>query len=154
MVTTRHKRSVPLKPKTKKRISGTRTLGLTARRHDQLVREVRSGFSYKNLTNLEKETGLSHESIAAFVAISPRTLARRRHTGKLRPDESDRVLRASRIFELALDLFEGDVDDVRAWLETGNPAMAGETPLAFASTDVGAREVERVIGRLQHGVFG
>ncbi len=135
------------------RIPGTRTLGVNVRRKHSLVRKVRAGLGFRHLVNLEKRSGLTRERIAQFVSIPKRTLARRQRDGQLSPEESDRLLRASRIFELTLDLFEGDVDEARRWLQTPNPALGGDSPLAFSSTDVGAREVEHLIGRLEHGVF-
>jgi len=135
------------------RITGVRTLGLRTRRADELVRKVQAGFAFAQLANLEKESGLSRERLAEFVAIPIRTLVRRQSTGQLNAVESDRVLRAARIFELAVNLFEGNADEARDWLQTPNPALGGDSPLAFASTDVGAREVEKLIGRLEHGVF-
>ena len=91
--------------------------------------------------------------VARFVAIPQRTLTRRQNDGRLGPDESDRVLRASRIFDLAVDLFEGDVAGARQWLQARQPGLGGEVPIEFASTEVGAREVENLIGRLEHGVI-
>lgn len=41
----------------------------------------------------------------------------------------------------------------RAWLSTPAPALANRTPVEVAATDVGAREVESLIDRLEHGVF-
>jgi putative toxin-antitoxin system antitoxin component (TIGR02293 family) len=96
---------------------------------------------------------LPWEKIARFVAIPQRTLSRRQSEGKLQPDESDRVWRASAIFDMAVDLFEGDVAAARQWLQAPQSALGGEMPLDFASTEVGAREVENLIGRLEHGVF-
>jgi putative toxin-antitoxin system antitoxin component (TIGR02293 family) len=135
------------------RILGTQVLGLKVRRTDELVRKVQSGFRFQQLTNLEKRSGLTRERIARFVAIPARTLARRQNEGRLNPEESDRVLRASRLFELATDLFDGSMEEARRWLQTPNIALGGASPLEFASTDVGAREVENLIGRLEHGVF-
>jgi putative toxin-antitoxin system antitoxin component (TIGR02293 family) len=82
-----------------------------------------------------------------------RTLARRQSEGKLRPDESDRLFRASALFEKAIDLFEGDVTAAGRWLQAPQEALSNRTPLELASTDVGAREVENLILRLEHGVF-
>jgi uncharacterized protein (DUF2384 family) len=31
--------------------------------------------------------------------------------------------------------------------------FAGSTPLAYSATELGAREVETLIGQLEHGVF-
>jgi uncharacterized protein (DUF2384 family) len=39
------------------------------------------------------------------------------------------------------------------WLRSPNRALGGESPLALSKTEVGAREVENLIGRLEHGVF-
>lgn len=39
------------------------------------------------------------------------------------------------------------------WLQTPQPGLADQQPLAFARTEIGARAVEDLIGRLEHGVF-
>lgn len=134
-------------------VRGARGLDISAEDAVTMVRRVRAGFPYKSLSKLQKDTQLPWAAISRFVAIPPRTLARRQTQGRLRPDESGRVLRARVIFDLALQLFEGDADAARKWLQTPQIALCGETPLDFSSTDLGAREVEKIIGRLEHGVF-
>jgi putative toxin-antitoxin system antitoxin component (TIGR02293 family) len=119
----------------------------------QAVRRVRAGFHYQVLIRFQETSGLSWKEISGFVGIPQRTMTRRQQQGKLQPDESDRVLRATRIFDLAVELFEGDVPAARKWLGTNQSALGGETPLEFASTEVGARVVESLMGRLAHGVF-
>jgi len=71
----------------------------------------------------------------------------------LTPHESERLLRLALVFEKTVDLFEGNADAARDWLNTSNKALAGESPLAMVETEIGAREVEDLIGRLEHGVF-
>jgi putative toxin-antitoxin system antitoxin component (TIGR02293 family) len=119
----------------------------------QIVKLVRAGFPYKRLATFQKATKLPWADVSRFVAIPTRTLTRRQSEGKLQPDESDRVWRAVTIFDKAVELFEGDDAAARKWLQSPQPALGGETPLDFASTEVGAREVEHLIGRLEHGVF-
>jgi putative toxin-antitoxin system antitoxin component (TIGR02293 family) len=113
---------------------------------------VAAGLPYATVTNLQAALGVSLAELSDLVMIQLRTLMRRREAGRLEADESDRVLRAARIFGRARGLFAGDEEKARTWLRTGNRALGGETPLAFARTEVGAREVEAVIGRLEHGV--
>jgi putative toxin-antitoxin system antitoxin component (TIGR02293 family) len=113
---------------------------------------VAAGLPYATVTTLQTALGLTLAELADLVMIQLRTLTRRRDAGRLEADESDRVLRAARIFARASGLFAGDEEKARTWLRTGNRALGGETPLAFARTEVGAREVEAVIGRLEHGV--
>jgi putative toxin-antitoxin system antitoxin component (TIGR02293 family) len=131
---------------------GVRTLAIGAADSRGIVRLVRAGFPFSRLARLQKATALPWEKVACFIGMPQRTLTRRRSEGRLRPDESDRVWRASAIFDLAVDLFEGDAAAARQWLETPQPGLGGEVPLEFASTEVGAREVEDLIGRLEHGV--
>jgi uncharacterized protein (DUF2384 family) len=50
-------------------------------------------------------------------------------------------------------LFKGERDAAVEWLTAAQPALAGAVPLDFARTDLGAQEVERLVGRLEHGVF-
>lgn len=141
-----------LKAKTAQRRAGEQMLGLDTGDPVQIVRQIRHGFPYSRLARLQKLTQLPLEQIARFVGIPQRTLTRRATEGRLRPDESDRVLRAARVFEMAVKLFEGDVPAAKQWLETPQPGLDDEVPLEFASTDIGAREVENLIGRLEHGV--
>jgi putative toxin-antitoxin system antitoxin component (TIGR02293 family) len=58
----------------------------------------------------------------------------------------------TRVYRLALDLFESDRNAAVAWLSRPNRALNGKTPLRLATTEVGAREVERLVTRLEHGV--
>ena len=59
----------------------------------------------------------------------------------------------SRVFGKALELFEGDFAGARQWLASPQPGLRGERPILLANTDVGAREVEALIARLEHGVL-
>jgi putative toxin-antitoxin system antitoxin component (TIGR02293 family) len=130
-----------------------RSLGFAAHDAVQLVRLVREGFPFSRLARFQKATALSWENIARFVQIPQRTHNRRQSVGRLLPDESDRVLRASTVFDMAVELFEGDADAATQWLQTPQRGLGGQIPLEFASTDVGAREVENLIGRLEHGII-
>lgn len=129
------------------------SLGLAAGSTQQLIRELRRGLSYRALEFLSGESGIPVHDIAVIIGIPERTLARRKATGRLAADESERLLRISRIFELAVGLFTGDAGGAVAWLRTPRPALGGHTPLEYAATEVGAREVENLIGQLEHGVF-
>lgn len=129
------------------------SLGLAATSPGELIRQVERGFSFKALRQLESYSGLAVSVIASVVGIPERTLARRRAAGKLKPEESERLLRVSTVFEKAVELFEGDVPAAVRWLSTPKKAFDDQSPLAYARTELGAREVENLIGRLEHGVF-
>jgi len=127
-------------------------LGLEPADNAALVARVEEGFLYWALERLRSNVGLSREALADLVQIKPRTLDRRKG-GRLRPEESDRLLRAARVFGGTIALFEGDADAARTWLSSPQRALGGTVPLEMARTEVGAREVESLVGRLEHGVF-
>ena len=128
-------------------------LGLKALETRELLGRVEAGFKYSTFERFQRNLDLSIEELANLVQIKRRTLARRREAGRLTTEESDRLLRTSRVFGKALALFEGDIDAARTWLSTPALALASRTPQDIATTEVGAREVEDLIGRLEHGVF-
>jgi putative toxin-antitoxin system antitoxin component (TIGR02293 family) len=129
------------------------SLGVETEDALELIGMVRRGLSFRRLREFQRQSGLTMSRIASVTRIPSRTLSRRQESGRLEPDESDRLFRISRIFDLAVDLFEGDADAAREWLETPLRALGDEVPLDLASTDAGAREVESLITRLDHGVF-
>lgn len=127
-------------------------LGLPARSTIKLVAKIDDGFPYSVFDHFQRETGFPAVTLAELIQVPVRTLHRRRAERRFSPEESDRLLRAARIAFLARRLFEGNMAEARQWLADPQPALQGATPLAFARTDVGAREVEALIGRLEHGV--
>ena len=131
----------------------TRLLGLKASDAFELRERVEEGLPYSALERFQRNVSLPMAEITELVQIPPRTLTRRKASGRLHTDESDRLVRASRVVGRALDLFEGDLAAAKAWLSSPQHALAGATPLAMARTGVGAREVESLVGRLEHGVF-
>jgi putative toxin-antitoxin system antitoxin component (TIGR02293 family) len=128
------------------------SLGLSASNSAELIQQVERGFSFKTLHTLESRSGLPGAALAGLVGIPERTLARRRSKGRFTPEESERLLRLGTVFEQAVELFEGDNAAALRWLTAPRKALEGKTPLAYARTELGAREVEDLMGRLEHGV--
>lgn len=129
------------------------TVGLRSNNLRNVLQRIAAGLPYKAVESLQTKSGLRLADVARVTGIPLRTMARRKEKGKLNPVESERLLRLTFLFEQAVDLFEGEVDAARDWLETPNKGLGGETPLRLAETEIGAREVENLIGRLEHGVF-
>lgn len=129
------------------------SLGLRAANTGDLIRQLEKGLPFRALGSLEAASGLPPAEIAAVIGIPERTLARRKAAGRLSPDESERLLRVASLFEKAVQLFEGDVAGAVRWLTSPKRALGERTPLVYSRSEVGAREVEALIGRMEHGVF-
>jgi len=127
-------------------------LGLRPCDTPTLLRRVGEGLTYDAFEHLALNTALPREDLIALVQIPARTLSRRKDEGRFRPAESDRLVRATRVFARAIALFEGDAEHARKWFVEPRTALGGASPLVYAATDAGAREVEDLIGRLEHGI--
>jgi putative toxin-antitoxin system antitoxin component (TIGR02293 family) len=115
---------------------------------------VERGFPAEVALELGYRLGISQDKLSAIVQIPKRTLHRRiQEKEPLKQDESERVWRLFRLYQRAVDVFENEVR-AREWFASHPRALGGETPLEFAQTEPGAREVENLLGRIEHGVFG
>lgn len=128
-------------------------LGMEPRPVSELLEAVQQGFSYRAYDHFQQVVQLPAKDVAALLEIPPTTLVRRKASGQLGKNESERLLRFSRLFAAAIELFEGDVVAARRWLQTPAPALNRVAPLEMARTELGAREVEKLIERLEEGVY-
>ena len=145
-------RPSPSRQSVRFRLHGS-SLGLTAANSADLIRQLERGFSFRTLQVFASRSGLALSRLSSVIGIPERTLARRKASGKLSLEESERLLRLASVFEDAVDLFEGDVPAAMNWLSTPRKALGDRPPLTYARTEPGAREVENLIGRLEHGIF-
>jgi putative toxin-antitoxin system antitoxin component (TIGR02293 family) len=123
-----------------------------AKHPTELIRKIQKGLRFSELETLQNSIDLPFEQLAAKLAISRSTLQRRKATGRLSPDESDKVIRYSRLVQQAADFFS-DIGKARAWLKHPQYGLGGAVPLDYARTEAGAREVENLLGRMKYGVY-
>jgi putative toxin-antitoxin system antitoxin component (TIGR02293 family) len=116
------------------------------------ISQIKSGLPVKVFFALKGQLNISAQELAHIVGIAPRTLLRRKQEGRLQKEESERVVRLQRLFEKALDVFE-DRAAAQSWFNSPQLALSGKTPLDYADTELGAREVENLLSRIEHGVF-
>jgi putative toxin-antitoxin system antitoxin component (TIGR02293 family) len=128
-------------------------LGMKTTSLPALLREVEKGLPYRAYERFATVLGATADDLLRLVGIPRRTLVRRKAEGRFSSDESDRLLRAARVFGRALDLFDGDRDAALEWLSEPQIALGGSVPLDVARTEVGAHEVELLALRIEHGVY-
>ncbi len=128
-------------------------LGMKTLETKKLQREIEKGFSIHVLDHLRRSMTIPLAELTDLMQINYRTLNRRKASGRLNSDESDRALRVSRLFGRCLELFEGDQKAARHWFMSSQKALGNVSPAMRAKTEFGALEVERLVGRLEHGAF-
>ncbi|MDT0632938.1 type II RES/Xre toxin-antitoxin system antitoxin [Rubrivirga litoralis] len=125
---------------------------LAAGSPSELVAAVRDGLPAERFDALRDVLGVPSAELAAVLRLSPSTLRRRRERGHFDELESDRLVRLAHVVVRAVEVMESE-RDARAWLTSPSHALGGEAPLDYASVGTGAREVERLLTRIEHGVF-
>lgn len=137
------------------RISATDTLHfpeLDAADTSQLIEAIHEGLPAERFDALQAALGIPAGDLAGILSISPSTLSRRRRRGFFDRDESERLVRIGSLVLRAVEVLE-TLEHARTWLTAPVRALGGQVPLHYASVEPGAREVERLLGRLEHGVF-
>jgi putative toxin-antitoxin system antitoxin component (TIGR02293 family) len=96
--------------------------------------------------------GYSDEEIWRLV-VPRRTLARRQAANEpLTIEETDKALRLERIALNAERVF-GDSAKAYRWLRKPKRALNDATPVDFLASEVGARIVDDMLLRIEHGIF-
>lgn len=119
----------------------------------KMLAKIRGGLHFRAVKFLEVGLAATQKEIAQVLTIPQSTLTRRKAEGRLHGGESDRAVRFAQLKDSALALMQGNNDAAIAWLRTPLDILGGETPLQHATTELGARDVEDLIGRIRHGVF-
>jgi len=133
-------------------LGGQKALGVPPPTLDQLRGLLEEGLPYATVETVRDTLGLSRPEVLAVLAITDRTLIRRKKEHRLQASESDRLFRLARVASLALDVLE-DREKVRRWMHKPNRALGGEVPLQLLATDIGARQVEELLHRIDYGLF-
>ncbi|MGH9610522.1 MAG: type II RES/Xre toxin-antitoxin system antitoxin [Bryobacteraceae bacterium] len=134
-------------------LGGRKVLGKTVKKPDDLAQLIRRGLPASAVTALARKLRMGNSLLSRKLGIPQRTLTRRlSQASLLTPAESDRAARMARVYAGAVDMI-GDEDKAVEWLCTPNRALGGERPLDQLDTDMGARMVEDILGRIAYGVY-
>jgi putative toxin-antitoxin system antitoxin component (TIGR02293 family) len=116
-------------------------------------REIRRGLHVDLFFRLGDALDVKPETLSKAISVPIRTLMRRKQLGeRFKTGESERILRLARLHIRAIEVLESP-ENARRWLLAPNRALGGKSPFEFAATEPGAREAERLLGRIEHGVF-
>ena len=129
-----------------RKLGGREGLGQKVASEADLARLVHRRIPLRALVYV-KRSGFSDQEIGRFI-IPERT--QRHRKGKRQPltvEESDRVVRLTRIQAMTEDVF-GDVENANRWLRENLAILDGKAPLEVARTESGARVVEQILAKI------
>ena len=115
-------------------------------------REIEKGVPISLLEEFSAYSSIALKDLLEVV-IPPRTLKHRRSRNEpLSEEESDRLFRVVRMYELAVKVY-ADREDGRKWLLGQKRRFDERTALSMLRTEAGERAVEEFLYQIDEGVF-
>lgn len=131
------------------KLGGRRTLGREVASEADLARLVLHRIPVRALDHVRRG-GFSEQEIDRLVIPARTRRHRLSRRQRLTVEESDRLVRLTRVQAMAEDVF-GDAVRANRWLREGLSVLGGLSPLDLAETDAGARVVERLLATIDWG---
>jgi putative toxin-antitoxin system antitoxin component (TIGR02293 family) len=117
-----------------------------------VIASIRKGLPISVVSTLTADLGIPSLELTKKLGLSKATFHRRQKTGRLTADESDKAVRYARLFSQAVETLESE-EAARRWLSSPQVGLGGAVPLDYAETEIGAREVEALLTRIEYGVI-
>lgn len=136
-------------PKVVATLGGTPTLGTTVETLRDLTDAVARGLPREVVPAIVASAagpGAAARGRIAGLMVAPATFKR---SPRLSPAASERAERLARTVALAAEAL-GDSEAVRDWLNAPHPMLGGRVPIELAATELGARQVERILLNVLH----
>jgi putative toxin-antitoxin system antitoxin component (TIGR02293 family) len=127
----------------------TSTLGKLS--DGERIARINKGYSALLVKQFRGGLGISTATLGALLNLSASTIERReRQHQALDSVASERLDRIAEISALARDVFE-DEEAAARWLRSPNAALGGQSPVMLCSTELGSKQVRRVLHALEWG---
>ncbi|HLE18728.1 MAG TPA: antitoxin Xre/MbcA/ParS toxin-binding domain-containing protein [Syntrophales bacterium] len=116
---------------------------------DQLIRE---GIPYPAFKHFQEKFAPMGFELDTFMGLES-ALKENNHEGFRLPSiASDRLYRLARLFIIATKVLEDEKSGAE-WLKKPQWGLGGRIPAEVAFTEIGAKEVENLLGRIEHSVL-
>jgi putative toxin-antitoxin system antitoxin component (TIGR02293 family) len=132
------------------KLGGRSALGVEIASEVDLARVVSARIPLRALVYVQRNGFFSDAELQHFVIPARTRRHRREKKERLTVDESDRLVRLTRIQALAEDVFADSVKANR-WLREPLGELGGTPPLELAQTEAGARVVEQILAKVDWG---
>lgn len=135
-------------------LGGRKALGKTIVSSYDLADVIEKGLYPSALDRVKAFLGLTDREVSSALDISEKTVwrLRRQRSHRLPVSTSDRLYRIARLSALAEQVLE-DRERAREWLRSPQIGLNERVPLELMRTEAGAREIEDLLIRIEHGVL-
>ncbi|WP_454868452.1 type II RES/Xre toxin-antitoxin system antitoxin [Pseudomonas farris] len=120
-------------------------------RDSERIHQIKIGFPAQLAYAFRLTFNLQERNLETLLNASFSTLERRRREQKnLDPVASERLDRIATVSHLAEEVFESQAN-AALWMSKPNKALGGSAPIMLCETEIGAKQVRRVLQALEWG---
>ncbi|GAB3314059.1 DUF2384 domain-containing protein [Larkinella ripae] len=120
----------------------------------EIITRSRQGLFRAEADRVAGLVGLTDKETALALGLSASYLHRLKPDQRISQDASERLLLLENLLRHALDTFEGKTATVLNWLRSSLRELNYQTPIQTLDTVTGYTVVDRILGRIDHGIFG
>lgn len=135
-------------------LGGRKVLGKNIQTTIELADIIQQGLPGRSVFFLQKYLNLGDKEYSATLGVSDKWLRRHREEShkQLTKQMGDQLYRIARIFKLAEDVLEKK-SAANHWLHRPQTGLNERVPLDLLQTEVGAKEVEELLYRIDYGIY-
>lgn len=131
-------------------LGGKTILGVEIENDSSLEKIVDRGLPYQTLEMLIGQIFPSDRS-KYYDVIPASNWHRRKKTGYLNTEESQKIERIARIFAYAIEIW-GKEAKARYFMQKPHPMLEDRSPFQASLTELGAKRVEDILNRIRFGI--
>jgi putative toxin-antitoxin system antitoxin component (TIGR02293 family) len=110
------------------------------------------GIPKRSVLNLAEIIDVPMKDMAVLLNVSSKTLSRKKDTDILDSLSSSLSIEIANTIAMGLSVFE-DTSKLNRWLQKENRALQGKRPFDILNTPTGIKMVNRLLGRIEEGVY-
>lgn len=131
-------------------LGGMKVLGIEVKSDRDLEKVILNGLPCSAIAKIVER--IYPGQTDKYYQLVPRsTLVRRQKEGSpLSVEESQKAERVARVFSFAVEVW-GDEAKAREFMQKSHPMLDDRTPFEASLNELGARQVEQILGRLMFG---
>lgn len=134
-------------------LGGYALLGFEISNERDLEKIISKGLPYRSVSKLMNTIDPENRDKDMIYRIIPKSsLQRRKKSSILSIQESQKIERLARVFSVAVEVWDGDVDKARIFMQKPHPMLDDRSPFEACLTELGARQAESILGRLYYGI--
>lgn len=131
-------------------LGGKDKLIIDIQKKSEMDRLIRDGIPIGAWRHFQEEMKLSNTELSSFTGV--KRLPKKNADARLSPIASDRLFRLARLYTIAVKVFENE-SSAAEWLKRPQWGLGGITPFEMAITEIGAKEVENLLGRIEFSLL-